>query len=1085
MAYGNRCAFGVLPGLCLLWVTIGLTAPPVIVGPDTIQWNGVVYRALDDEGVYFVNKAAHEAANPTVPWPLLRKTLTDKYGPRGVIEPILVELVDYIDCRRTDHNFTHANIFPNSRFPNKPSRLLTINGKQFRVTAAPDDGFATYYYIYDAASGPAGTPHLLIAESVNDQERYTSIVVNAPDEGHPEWRWNTPYTGEPVNPWGEPWWVENPKRTQEGLVFPPDVGVAVYTGRDLPIDNQFFNITLLFHPKSAVTRIMVSSTGTNLVRGPNDGGAVSQFWIWKVTTPEDALAPTIDRPAQERHLGIYWPHTWYMYAHGGTPVRTLAHRQEGLRRLCRHMKACGLDWIEFNAINGSDRSEKAWYPDSRFFPWLSAGDMLQELPPIAAEEGIHLVPVITSLVEPPSKDGITWSNDSFQMGSNGSYTMAFNVRTPDPLRPEVQETVFRLLDEIGSRVAPHPAVRGVGIRVNGKIGLCYTAHQDGWRGSKLSGYSRWNLQQFRTATGIAVPTDSPTNGYNWLAARPTEWNAWINYRCQKMRDFWLAARNRLRTHRSDLVLFIKPVLPSEVPGTNIEWANGDAPIDLLKHAGYDPSLYTGESGIVIERTMMVAEERYYVRTRWLPPYGSNHDNYRDFHYAPGLAEACYTAMGAAVDLYHTYWEEVWNPFWEFGVPDNAEVGWFRTTTPSAYNRNFFRPITFSLRKANVSLVTLTGWNRATLAQENRLRRFAQAYRALPMTSPAPFNGTVQPALDAVWVRTFGERIAVVNDDGNARTVQLTFSQPLPPGAELIDVGEGHVYIGAGDAQRTTAGIPVEPWSLRTLEVRYPDGPSPTPSNTAAATQTPTSPAFTNTPTNTATGPTSTSTPTATFTRTPTYTPTASATRTSTRTPTRTATGIATVTPTPPPSALVNGDFELGFVPAPPEFQDDPNYPRVVGIGWLPWGRNWWKDSGPNGNTYRSPTGAQSVGTSGGTLNNALYQRVTVQPQAEYLLSAWTRADCLQCQDPAGTHLWRAVGVDPSGGTNPDAAGVVYTTRQWTEGVWERAELRFTSTGNVVTVFIRCRTENVDHWQWCHVDDVSLVLERLAETMSLY
>ncbi len=50
------------------------------------------------------------------------------------------------------------------------------------------------------------------------------------------------------------------------------------------------------------------------------------------------------------------------------------------------MKFCGFNYIVFNAINGADRSEKTWYPDSDYFPWNSAGDLLNELPPIADEE---------------------------------------------------------------------------------------------------------------------------------------------------------------------------------------------------------------------------------------------------------------------------------------------------------------------------------------------------------------------------------------------------------------------------------------------------------------------------------------------------------------------------------------------------------------------------------------------------------------------------------------------------------------------------------------------------------------------------
>lgn len=799
--------------VCVLWSSVIYAGEPIITGTTTILWEGVTYQAIDDEGTYFVDLERYRQTGRGVPLPETRCNLRERYGSAAVLRPVVVELADYIDCMGTDHGFSDANIFPRSKHPNRPSRIMEVSGRSYRVTAAPDDGSATYYYRYQFANGPAGEPHLLMAESVNDQERYTSFCLNANDQTG----WNVPYRGEPIHPWGEPWWKQNPPGIGEAFV--PDVGVTFYTGRELPVDGSPYTVAFLFHPKSATTQVLVSSLGCNLTRGPNDGGAVSRIWVWRIRTPLPEVQCVGAGKGPERHLGVYFPHTWYLYAHHGTPVRTAEQRREGLTRLCRHLKFCGMDWIEFNAINGSDRSERAWYEGSRFFPYLKAGDILAELPPVAQAEGLRIVPVITSLVQPPDTDDIAWSDDSFQIGTNGEPVRAFGVKLPDPLRPEVQETVLRLVDEIGVRVKGSPSVAGIGIRVNGKIGLCYAAHQDSDRGSRLSGYSRWNIDQFRAATGLNVPMDSPERAYRWLNELPGRWDAWVDFRCRKMREFWLALRDRIRTYNPEWRLYVKCVLPSEVPGTNIEWAKGEKPIELLRHAGYDPALYTKDEGIVIERTMMVAQDRFFSSSRWRPPLGSNHDNYRTFHFAPGLAAAQHTAQGRAVDLYHNYWEEHLNPFWEFGVPDNPDVGWFRTTTPTPFDRSFFRPITFSLREANVNLVVLTGWVRATLGQEHRLRRFAAAYRAIPDCTPEAFGGTVDPTAEGVWVRRYGDVIAVVNDTGLARRVTLSLDRPIAVGQALVDAGEGHVYIDAIGAKRNTAQFPMEPWSLRTLRVQ--------------------------------------------------------------------------------------------------------------------------------------------------------------------------------------------------------------------------------------------------------------------------
>jgi PKD repeat protein len=802
--------------------TGGAWAVCTVTGDFMIDCDGVVYRAVDDECVHYVNLAAHNAAHPGVTLPDLKKRMIDNYDAAAVPAPVVVELTDHVDCTQTSHNFAEANLCSVSPHPNQPSRLMNISGRTFRVTAAPDDGFATYYYSYDMATGgTAGVPHLLVAESSNDQERYTSLAIHHPDgivinPGQP---WAPPYTGEPtINPWGDPWWEQNPIHTQEGSVFGPDVGLAVYTGRELPIDNQPFNISMVFHAKTATARVVVSSLGCNLTRSGTDGGAVSRMWVFRFVDEMSARYPAMvlpGDPGSQRRVGVYMTHPWYFYAHHGTPVRTLAHRQTELQRMVQHFKYCGFNYIAFNAINGSDRSGKAWYNGSAHFPWNSAGDLLAELPPIAQAEGIQLVPIITSLTVPTYSGGLTFSNTSYQLGTDNDYTRAFGSPTLDPLRPEVQQLTQNLLSEIATRCASNPSVRGIGIRVNGKIGTCYTSDDDGSRGARLSGYSSWDLQQFRNATGSGVPTSPPGTAYNWLTARPAEWESWINWRCQKTREFWLACRDLIKTYRSDLMFCVQCDLPSETPGTNIEWASGETPYNLLRHHGYDPNLFVNDTGIVISRGMMVAEDRFYVSTRWGSPWGSNSDNYRLFHFAPGLAELYRTAAGRACEMYQNYWEETFNPYWEFGSCGDPN-GFFRTHTPAAPGRAFFAGATMGLRRQDPDTITWLGWNRPTLGHEADLRKFAQAFRALPMVTPTAFNGTIDPAIDEVVARWHGDRLAVINDTSSARTITLHFARPVTAGYELTDLVTGRKLVTANQIERQHLSFSAEAYSLTTF-----------------------------------------------------------------------------------------------------------------------------------------------------------------------------------------------------------------------------------------------------------------------------
>lgn len=779
---------------------------------QTVKFEGKQYRTIDNYGVYFVNPEEHEG----VPLPDVEIDLRERFGKALFSLPVRVRLVDTIDCTKKDHEFNDADR-PEPFRPNPPSRLLEIGGKTFRVTASPmRDGFDCLHFWYMAKTKPEpGKAHLLVAESINDRERYTSIAIT-----HPELPgWAPPFEDEPLVP------VEDSGEfCQEPYCFAPDVGLETYTGREYKVDGKPFNIYMLFYPKTEKVKITVASEGWYLSKDEKNGGAVSRFWIYEVLDPIPERRPELEirRDYPERKIGIYMTHPWFFYSHYGVPARTVEQRTMSLQNMVNHMKFCGFNWIEYNVINGADRTSSAWYPDSEFYGQL-AGDLLSELSPIAEQEGFGVVPVVTSLIAPKEPHELPDSGDSgpygfskqsFQVNAHGGYTKAFGMHAmPDPMRPEVQDYLIKIIDEIAVRAKQYPAIKGIGFRVNGKLGLCYTAHDNGQFGAKESGYSDWDLSEFQEETGIEVPRGDPGAAYTWLREHPDAWNKWISFRCTRTRDFWLRLRDALKQHREDWILYVKTVLPSEVPGTNIEWVEqGLAPLELIRHHGCDPRMFRQDEGIVIERTMMVDEDRYYSRSRWLPPQGTNHDAYKEFHFQPELATLYRGRLGNAMEVYHNYWEEHFHPDAQYG---DASAG-FRTHTATGPGRSYYETLTWSLKNGNVDLIALMGWERPTLDHEHDLREFSQAFRALPKVVSRPFEGQVEPANPNLWVRWFADRLAVVNDSQDAEKVTLTFKQPFPEGAKLVDVARGVQPVVVGDDNQAQVTLSLEPWSLRTF-----------------------------------------------------------------------------------------------------------------------------------------------------------------------------------------------------------------------------------------------------------------------------
>jgi hypothetical protein len=379
---------------------------------------------------------------------------------------------------------------------------------------------------------------------------------------------------------------------------------------------------------------------------------------------------------------------------------------------------------------------------------------------------------------------------------------------PDPLRPEVQKVFLDTLREIGERCQDAPAVTGLAFRMNGKIGTCYVGYNEDEQAA-TAGFSPWDLAQFQQDTGVRLPgwedslverwVDAWTAGrrddrlralpaggeeakpddpairfvpqaYEWLRANC--WAQWTDWRCGRMADLVRRARDLVRSLRPDWNLVIKCDLPSETPDRNVLWPAGAKPLALLRDHGLDPRLLAEEPGIVLQQGYFIGGGEYF-HAMGGGSYYKNPEAWAAFDYQPGLADLYRTPAGTSVEFYHVYWEET----------GCARLGEFATDFWGAgmmypRGREFFRPLVHALTHNNVQSLVLFSWERGSEGHEGELRRFCRAFRALPAAAPAAFEGKVEVLSgraedDTLWVRRFGERLAVVNECAGPRTVRVT------------------------------------------------------------------------------------------------------------------------------------------------------------------------------------------------------------------------------------------------------------------------------------------------------------------------
>lgn len=756
-------------------------------------------RGIDAQGVLVYDPGENAVAAPDVP-AAAGAGRAGTQGAGGSGGAVRCRLVDYVDFTAEGRGFADDG----------GSRVIELPGGKFRVTAVPRRFELKWFSYRIRTADEAGKAHLLVYELPNDRERYTTVSLTVPEGS----AWSPPYTGQErvkVDPW---------KISQEPLWYEPDVGLSVYTGRELPVDGEPFTSQFVFYPKAAEMVLTVSASGWDLHLVEASGGAVSRVWVFEILDDLGKHRPEILEPETERprRLGVYTTHPWYFLAHYGVPPHTPEQRRASLERMCDLLAFCGMNFLEFNAINGADRAGRAWYPGS-YYQQLGA-DLLTELPEVAAERGIELVPVVTSITAPRrNAEEHGFSRLSFQVPADPKADpRAFENQAPDPLRPEVQAWLIRHLVEIAERSRAAGNIAGVGFRVNGKIGTCYISGEDKSRGhirvltADEVGYSEWNLSEFRADSGLAVPEGS-LEAYEWLRGDAKRWDAWLSFRCRRTHDFWLRARDAIRAVRRDWTLYVLTDLPSEVPATNIQWpgaGHADAEritLDLLRAHGLDPRLFAEDEGIVIQRVMMVDSDRFF--SKWGETFGENPERYRDFHEQPFLPGLYRTPGGSAVEMYHTYWEEPYHPQGEFGP--NREGFGLRTATATAAMRGFFRPMVKALQAGNDDTMVLTGWERPTLGHEHDLRGFAQAMRALPVVRPERLE-VVSGGDGGVTAGWYGDRVGVINATDQARRVTVQLKEPPGEPVRLRDVCGGEVEVTG----RGMFTIDLQAWSVRTL-----------------------------------------------------------------------------------------------------------------------------------------------------------------------------------------------------------------------------------------------------------------------------
>jgi hypothetical protein len=682
----------------------------------------------------------------------------------AIADALPCRLVDEVDCTGTDHGYDETAPSPVEEL--LPGRRFRLTGEQDAVTQTGKRGDREFKVLpgfsYEFEVAPQPTPHMVVVESLDDQERYLEVAIDA--------------VGTPL-----------PHTAISGVGARDLMHMCVtYNGREYEPSGQTYRESYMVFPKTDRISVLVTCSRHSQGLKSSAPAAVSRIQVYEVveplrSMPNEVLAP--EGPA--RSIGLFDPMITGMFDRYGFADAGAATRAQTLRRFIDYNRFLGFDRYELRPFQ---LSERAYFADERF---EQAGDLdiFREFLPLARQAGMTVVPRVMYLHS--YQKLVEDDPDNFQQTREGK-TLSFGRegRIPDPLRPAVQQVVFDSFDAMLEATDDYRDVVPA---------LCYDTSIGGLYDYKRGpssdvGYSVSNVRDFCADLGLALPAEVTDHAgrYEWLKAN--HWEAWLDWRAMRWHDFVCALRDRVKAHDPSLEFILNQrVMPRD------EWEAGDASLeDAYRGCLYKPEQFRDEPGVRMCWFTRINADRYFAKLWW-----------KDWFYDPLQPGLTHTPEPRGHEMYYNYWELPSHP-WGFRVGPGSPVG-----------RAFFEPYTRALRTMNPHYMLVFCWFRGSYGHEADLREWVRAWRALPAVEPREFEGAIQaePPSDDLWVRWFGDRLAVVNDSAHAREVTLTVRPPRDGATEIYDATTCRILDteAAGAEMRVTLAL--RAWDLRTLVFR--------------------------------------------------------------------------------------------------------------------------------------------------------------------------------------------------------------------------------------------------------------------------
>lgn len=377
--------------------------------------------------------------------------------------------------------------------------------------------------------------------------------------------------------------------------------------------------------------------------------------------------------------------------------------------------------------------------------------------------------------------------------------------------PEVQAYLTETVDAFIEQGLSHPSFKGICLHL--------TRYNMLWFGDERSGYNDYTVDQFCRDRGLTLPANidrkEPKRSkayYEWL--RREHWDAWLDWRCDKVTAFWGAVARKMASRRPDLKLMINsfappdPDRPSFLRPDLMRWINRGGGLDGRK-------LTAASDNIILCQSLVPADSRW---GSWGYPHKFAKPEYYERQCTLGGDPRYWDLLEGAsypwLNLHDRYFEDA------IGGSSPLKADWlqecpWRVTTINSSGRNALRHFAEPLRFGDVLGLSKGGYLIGTYGMEDVLVPFVRAFRALP-----PVKMRDDPASDVnVKIRRAQyagrDYFYVLNTDKVSHVKEI----PVPVGTE--DLAGGRLpekFFGR------TMELKLKPYELRSFSapIQKPD-----------------------------------------------------------------------------------------------------------------------------------------------------------------------------------------------------------------------------------------------------------------------